>query len=295
MAASLPSSTSSFAASLPLQDGGADGTKDDSSRQSDADSSGSESDSGLSTRSGTALREVDRRRSGDMTPSPNISRFSQVPQLLHSGRPTTLAGPENDIGSGIENEYSSPSTSENSDSDRDTDDDSFDADILAAVGGNIGLAVTLIPYLHRLRAKSVQEKIDNWQIEVADPVDGDDGTNGSIDSPESLRAHRGSLRSSRAARKRRHQSDSDNDQDEYDDDEGGNDSPDFLGLPQGIKDLYLACHFHKFDPIKYGIRHISPASSRKDKYRTCAGPGFKTIQRLKHQSPKTLQLHSSLD
>ena len=41
-------------------------------------------------------------------------------------------------------------------------------------------------------------------------------------------------------------------------------------------DLQLACPFHKYDPIKY-----CPNSDTGVKYRTCLGPGFHSINRLK--------------
>jgi hypothetical protein len=46
--------------------------------------------------------------------------------------------------------------------------------------------------------------------------------------------------------------------------------------------LLLACPFWKFDPSKYNAHYHPDANSRRGKYRTCEGPGFTDIQRLKY-------------
>ena len=38
----------------------------------------------------------------------------------------------------------------------------------------------------------------------------------------------------------------------------------------------FACPFHKYDPIRYSVNNTT-----EGKYRTCAGPGFPTVSRLK--------------
>ncbi|KAK1760077.1 hypothetical protein QBC47DRAFT_349 [Echria macrotheca] len=43
----------------------------------------------------------------------------------------------------------------------------------------------------------------------------------------------------------------------------------------------LACPFPHRDPEKYGVQQGPGAGGRKDRYRACAGPGFKSIQTLK--------------
>lgn len=44
----------------------------------------------------------------------------------------------------------------------------------------------------------------------------------------------------------------------------------------GDTQLLLACPFHKYDPLKY-----RPTANAGSRYRTCVGPGFKSISRLK--------------
>lgn len=46
--------------------------------------------------------------------------------------------------------------------------------------------------------------------------------------------------------------------------------------------LLLACPFRKQNPTKYNKHYHPDANSRRGKYRTCEGPGFTDIQRLKY-------------
>jgi len=49
-------------------------------------------------------------------------------------------------------------------------------------------------------------------------------------------------------------------------------------------DPLLACPFWKMDPEKYNALYHPDATSRRGKYRTCEGPGFTNMQRLKYVS-----------
>jgi hypothetical protein len=78
----------------------------------------------------------------------------------------------------------------------------------------------------------------------------------------------------------------DNDEDDDEDDEEEGKSPsDKPGASSAIPLPRLACPFHKLNPAKYGIHHAQDQHSKKVDYRTCAGPGFKSIQRLKYILP----------
>ncbi|TLD12804.1 uncharacterized protein PgNI_04463 [Pyricularia grisea] len=159
------------------------------------------------------------------------------------------------------------------------EDDSFDAAIIAAVDGDLALAAYLIPLLHHSFSSAVRSKVEMWQC----------GT-----SPESGPQHSDGLRPGSSAsanlspttpRKRRRRASSggggagDGDGDDDDDErEFGNTN----GNPESPSSPLLACPFHKLNPIKYGIQHnATTATTKNDYYRPCAGPGFKTIQRLK--------------
>lgn len=159
------------------------------------------------------------------------------------------------------------------------EDDSFDAAIIAAVDGDLALAAYLIPLLHHSFSSAVRSKVEMWQC----------GT-----SPESGPQHSDGLRPGSSAsanlspttpRKRRRRASSggggagDGDGDDDDEErEFGNAN----GNPESPSSPLLACPFHKLNPIKYGIQHsATTATTKNDYYRPCAGPGFKTIQRLK--------------
>jgi hypothetical protein len=75
------------------------------------------------------------------------------------------------------------------------------------------------------------------------------------------------------------------DQGEDEEDQGGRDPKKLKGNePDGKSggDLLLACPFWKLNPAKYNAHYHPDANSRRGKYRTCEGPGFTDIQRLKY-------------
>ncbi len=87
----------------------------------------------------------------------------------------------------------------------------------------------------------------------------------------------------------RHQGTSNNR--DADEDNSGEDDEDDNRDPHGISGdpetgsrtplLRLACPYHKKNPAKYCIQHGTDDNSKKTDYRSCEGPGFKNIQRLK--------------
>lgn len=215
--------------------------------------------------------------------NPRLLRQSQLRQSMSVGSTITSVGSELDIGSGCQVEDEDDGD-DNDDDDWSGENDSLDAAIVAALDGDVGLAVSLIPFLYKLLRNTVQSKVDGWQIDSAAPVDAGDGVGIKTSSGGSVAgsaADQAKDHISNIPRKRRRQSDSDNDRDDEDDDQGANGGASALGLPETAQVLLLACPFHKLNPVKYGIQHSATASSRKDMYRACAGPGFKSIQRLK--------------
>ncbi|KAL8420494.1 hypothetical protein RB594_003328 [Gaeumannomyces avenae] len=165
------------------------------------------------------------------------------------------------------------------------EDDGLDAAVIAAVDGDLALAAYLIPLLHRSFSSAVRTKVEAWQC--GSPGGGSAGGRSS-DSQHAGSSASGGNRSPIAPRKRRRRTSSgdgeragDGDGGD-DDDEGGsgkaNSHPETLDAHAPL----LACPFHKLNPAKYGIQHGATSSNVKsDYYRACAGPGFKTIQRLK--------------
>ena len=163
------------------------------------------------------------------------------------------------------------------------DNDSLDATVIAAVEGDLRLAAFLIPLLHRDLRSAARTKVESWQYTAAGADSSVGG--GAFGSPTS------SEQSPNRSRKRRRQSNSGGNRgagDDGDDDGDGDDGehPDNVsGLPGTLDEhlvLYLACPFHKQNPAKYSIQH-GPLlhGHKKDFYRSCAGPGFRSIQRLK--------------
>ena len=62
------------------------------------------------------------------------------------------------------------------------------------------------------------------------------------------------------------------------------------GANSGVKRPPFACPFYKYDPIKY--RSTSVTGTR---YRTCMGPGYETISRLKYKLFFPLRLYEGAD
>ena len=199
---------------------------------------------------------------------------------------------------------SSDSEDDDDDSQDDDDDnnasdqDDIEASVLAAFGGkDLALAAYLIPILYREKySRSVSEiarKVGPWWFAVNNAAR-------ATGSPGDVGNGSGSSRPLSGSRKRQRMSGSSNfNQDQNDsncedNDEsegsggGGDDGPGNRGSSQRGDDpvplLRLACPFHKLNPDKYGVQHgqAEPAdNSKKQIYRSCAGPGFRTIQRLK--------------
>ncbi|KAK9423213.1 hypothetical protein SUNI508_04507 [Seiridium unicorne] len=199
-----------------------------------------------------------------------------------------------------------------SDSDNDSDDgessnddwsgqeDEIEPIVLSAVGNDLELAAYLIPILHQQMSaetsRSVNRKVGIWQSAMMTSYGGqfvpplqtlNDGTTGQSSSG-SYNQQSGS----QVPRKRRRSSssdcDRDNDEDEADGDDkedgdGEGDGGDQAGQTPGKSEELrrLACPFHKLDPKKYAIQYGVQDNHKKTDYKTCSGPGFKSIQRLK--------------
>jgi len=176
------------------------------------------------------------------------------------------------------------------DGDEDDDDnwsgdtDSLDATVIAAVDGDLPLAAFLIPMLHRGRRLAAKTKVESWQYTSASGAEGSVGGDHSVSSSTADQSPSNS-------RKRRRQSNSRGDggpgdeedgDGEGDDDENPDNAGGLPGVANGPPALELACPFYKQNPGKYSTQHGPlPTGHKKDYYRSCGGPGFKSIQRLK--------------
>jgi hypothetical protein len=172
----------------------------------------------------------------------------------------------------------------------DEGDDWLETTLLAAAGGDLELAATLISTLPRELMLATRAKGNSGQNTAA----GGTGIpcerqHGDLTGPT------GGVSTSQRKRKKISESDSRTNANEEDgeeeEDKGSNDGNNFgQEVSEGAPNL-LACPFHKLDSIKYGIHstHLNGGGNTRD-YRTCAGPGFKTIQRFKCVSPSNVHL-----
>jgi hypothetical protein len=169
-------------------------------------------------------------------------------------------------------------------------DDNLEAVVLEALGGDLKLAAHLIPALHKsIYAESmanITQKVGPWRSGLIKSCSGADETNsskttssneqsnGSKSNPRKRQKRPGSVNQSREV--------DDEEDDDDDDDKDGKNSRENPASGSAAPLPRLACPFHKLNPAKYGIQHSESQNAKKTDYRSCAGPGFKNIQRLKY-------------
>lgn len=209
--------------------------------------------------------------------------------------------------------------SEEDDDDQEEDDDEEDDDedewsgqdnelertVIRALGGDLSLAAHLIPILHKSvfseLTTTVTQKVGPWRRDVLTSSCGLASTEseqtGSRSSnsrtDDSTSTPRKRQRTSNPSTRMTEAEDEDdrNDDEHSDSDDGRRDpkrrrsSPASALLPLLPR---LACPFYKRDPGKYSAQSTGDSKSSTS-YRACAGPGFKSIQRLKYYSPLATQ------
>lgn len=162
-------------------------------------------------------------------------------------------------------------------------DDNIEAIVMEELGSDLALAAHLIPILHGMfyseMQASVKQKVGPWRNGIVSCTMG----GGSANPPTSRDNWSQSTANPRKRQRSSNQEDQEGEEEEDDDEENG-DSKDF-GTPSGIRTASqnpnLACPFYKLDPIKYSTQHNTAETANNTKYRTCQGPGFNSIQRLK--------------
>jgi hypothetical protein len=184
---------------------------------------------------------------------------------------------EGDHGSGDDNEWSGQNNN-------------LEGLVLEALQGELQFAAQLIPVLHKYfysdSAKGVTQKVSPWRYGVTKCSPGPGP------SSEQTSSSSGRNRESTSSRKRprasmiqSHEKTGHQDDDDHSEDDGnrrpkGGNGP--LQMDGVLEVPRLACPFNKWKPEKYGIQHEAVESTQKtDFYRPCAGPGFKSIQRVK--------------
>lgn len=160
-----------------------------------------------------------------------------------------------------------------------------EAVVLRTLGRDLSLAAYLIPLLYKSihveRTTTSTQKVVPWRNDLVGCAA---GANTEQESPLNLQ----NTSTSHPSKKRRRNSDKQNraadENGEGDDDDENGDPHDLENSPEtdgGGPILRLACPFHKINPYKYSIQHEVSEGSRKTDYRSCAGPGYTSIQRLK--------------
>lgn len=167
-------------------------------------------------------------------------------------------------------------------------DDGLESTVISAVGGNLALASYLIPIIHKSRNEEYAKMIHAWQD--ATQAQGyikcsPGGHHHSSPHYTSSTYESGSRQGGSGPFKKRKRSNSDDfdRKHERDDEEDGSGGSGDMGSPtdppSGLP--LLACPFHKLDPDKYSAKGGNAGSKKRGSFRVCAGPGWKTIQRLK--------------
>jgi len=173
--------------------------------------------------------------------------------------------------------------------------DNLESVVLEVLGNNLPLAAHLIPILHKALhtefQTSITKKVGPWQCGIIKCV----GGAGPPSSRQSSSSHGATNNSTDSHRKRQRFSgsgggggDRAEDREEDDDEDGDRGDRRNTKNPGDSSDIRppathprFACPFHKQDPAKYRVQHDAVDNSKKPDYRTCAGPGFRNIQRLK--------------
>jgi len=185
---------------------------------------------------------------------------------------------------------------EESDEDENAEDNNWsgqegnlEAMVLEVLGEDLALAAHLIPMLHKTHylqfKKDIKLKVGPWASNVTVAA------TGGVSSGQSQSPDTSSGNGTGNPRKRQRRSDGyrrnpdeEDDEEEDDDEEENRDPKGGAGngensSPQEVP--RLACPFNKENPSKYCTQHTAVDQARMVDYRTCAGPGFKSISRLK--------------
>ena len=180
----------------------------------------------------------------------------------------------------------SPSEEDEDDNEWSGQNGNLESLVISAVDRDYSLAAFLIPLLHRDFNLALRSKIEKWRCSETTRGSSDGSSNGSP-GPDHPTTESPAGNNGAPSRKRRRTNSDDGRQEERgdEDDDGDEDGEKRgkTGPPPDARldsDLLLACPFHKHNPIKYGA-HSNPGAGKKPKYRACAGPGFRSVQRLK--------------
>jgi hypothetical protein len=200
---------------------------------------------------------------------------------------------------------------ESTDTDDDYDDDADDYDeddsndswslhihvlesaVLKAYRGNLDLAAFFLGNLGEVlglrNSRDIsKQKVTSWIPGIKYSPNSTETTSGQTQSSHSSHGSRATNSTNdKSGKRQRSSTRKGKETGDQGDDEGDQEERD----PKKLKEddivdelevgLLLACPFWKLDPAKYNSHYRPDANTRKGKYRTCEGPGFTDIQRLK--------------
>lgn len=236
-----------------------------------------------------------------------IENAAQVPTTNSTGNyASTILWELPDQENGVDGTEDSEEDNEDEDDDDDEDeedeedewswqDNELEHTVIRALGGDLSLAAHLIPVLQKSAfselTTTVTQKVGPWRRGVFTSSHGVAST----ESEQTASSHGRTDSSTRKRQRAINQStktteaeDEDERNDEHDDSDDGRPDPkrrrssptsDLVPLPPR-----LACPFYKRNPVKYSAQSTGDSKSTTN-YRACAGPGFKSIQRLKYCLP----------
>jgi hypothetical protein len=229
----------------------------------------------------------------NLVPRIGVSSGSRQSQLVFRHNAIADEISESDVGDD-ENEEEEEEEEEEDENDWSGQDDNLEARLVEALGHDLPLAAYLIPLLYKVFRSEVSAKITRtvgpWCHNVTKCAP--DGEPSSGKTPSSNVAANTSNASNNDARKRSrgfnslghdHEPD-DEDEDDEDDEDDKRDPKRSKNRPDSggpAPNPRLACPFYKLDSAKYSVQHETIENGKKTDYRICAGPGFRSITRLK--------------
>lgn len=169
-------------------------------------------------------------------------------------------------------------------------DDNLEAMVVQALQGDLALAAQMIPVLHKMYyikfQTIIKQKIGPWRNGITKCSGGPEDGGGESCSPDQLNQSNPRKRQRRPGNNNQERGRNDDDPNEDGDDENGDskETGDPAANSTPAQNPYLACPFHKFDPAKYSTQYSSSEipEEKLNYYRSCAGPGSTSIQRLKY-------------
>lgn len=231
-------------------------------------------------------------------PIPTVSSEAQVNTVkpVHaegSDKQTSVGGIDTEsTGSNSESEEDSEEESDCDDDGWSGANDYFEAKILNAVYPDLELAAHLITHLHSMfypgLSKKLSNKVWSWQERITMCPNGSSTTtsknSASSNATTSTPRAEGSKRRRRSDFVEKSPGEEDDDEDEDTDENRRKKPKDKADEEYEIPSQRMACPFYKKNPLKYCTQLNQDGKFDDKLYRTCAGPGFRTIALLKYLS-----------